>query len=521
MNRQKIKPVKSTIPLKLYKNTEAFPSQSKCPLNLNPPNQQTTSKFHPPPSKSKLPFAANPKSISKPNITPFMAPKSKPLSRSQLKNTDHRSQYTCQNASPRLQKVARKVQISNSGNPLLLKLVSPNASFISPIGKSDLLATVVVAGEDVVVDKVRTPPVEASVSPDIQCGSHSKILASKSGATPVCYGAGHLLSGVTDRRKCRRRGSLKGGFQNPLDYTTIDVDDDSSVPLLAGASVRWHLSPQDQRNGDDQASGDLGNKVLLSDLVCHHVNCSGVDNVASDDVLDCRQSLEFNRVLEFPNKVMEEQFSATSHNSFKLSTGSLSSGNMIQTPNSDSSSDWFLGRSEAEIDKTDFVESDINLLTSMWGAPDFGDMALPSDSGDLIKVQKNEDCVSSWVSDATVGNLGLSQMRISWRDGLESMAFEREELDCCWCLSDEEEINAKCGAIVENHLETEDDDLSPEILDYEPIISDKQKGKASPHLTNTCAESIFTNGSSLFASEDSDWTGRLSNNSYLKFSTRN
>ncbi|GAB4825678.1 hypothetical protein Ancab_008551 [Ancistrocladus abbreviatus] len=48
-----------------------------------------------------------------------------------------------------------------------------------------------------------TPPVEASVSPEMQCGSSTMV-----SKTPACYGAGHVVFGVTDKRECQPRGVL-------------------------------------------------------------------------------------------------------------------------------------------------------------------------------------------------------------------------------------------------------------------------------------------------------------------------
>ncbi|XP_042063289.1 uncharacterized protein LOC121807151 isoform X1 [Salvia splendens] len=50
---------------------------------------------------------------------------------------------------------------------------------------------------------------EASLSPEIQCQSQSRMVVLKSVGTPVLYGAGHLVSGISDRRKSKLKGSLK------------------------------------------------------------------------------------------------------------------------------------------------------------------------------------------------------------------------------------------------------------------------------------------------------------------------
>ncbi|KAI3459880.1 hypothetical protein Pfo_016543 [Paulownia fortunei] len=466
---------------------------------------------------------------------------------------------------------------------------------------------------------VKTPPVEASLSPEIQCQSHSKILVLKSAATPVCYGAGHLVSGVTDKRKCRRRGSLKGGcdkanlFDDEMSDGNVTNDlPDISIPLLAEASVRWLLSPCDEGHEDqrsdsinkidqckivcDNASGTLdllsSPSILCgnaSDLLCADSSYSGsgsVGNAANNMrsrnvILSPRKATEFQQDLEPSNNNMDEFLFATSPNAAyscngissregkhfsnhligdnsTLSIGSLNSGNMIQTPNSDSSSEVCVGRSRLEEHHSNFVRSELDSITetlnrvnlsprnemSMWDTPGLGfhfaDMASPPSSDDLNILQKNVDSVSSWVSNTTLDNFALSQMRISWRDGLASRIVETDEFDCCCFLSDEEiDADGSAGGQLMLYPPTEagedketylgsnsaqrsypgvesvenndndlriDNDLSPMLLDYEPCVSTREKEKSSPHRPNTCAESICTDGGGLVASNDSDWT---------------
>ncbi|KAL3635091.1 hypothetical protein CASFOL_022145 [Castilleja foliolosa] len=255
---------------------------------------------------------------------------------------------------------------------------------------------------------VKTPPVEASVSPEIQFGSHSIL---KSAATPVCYGAGHLLSGVTDKRKCRRRGSLKGGFER-FNISDDEMKDENVIPLPAEASVRWVLSPCDEEREDSESK--LGHDVI--------------------------------------------------QNNSPLSLGSLSSGNIIQTPSSGSS----------------FVEFELDSITK----------SISLQCEDVSEVQENANSVCSWVSDCTLENLTLSQSRISWRDGLGSRIDENDdEFDCCRCLSDEE-VDADMSCEKESALN---------------CISARRNEESSTHRINASAESICTNGGDLVASGDSDW----------------
>ncbi|KAM0940069.1 hypothetical protein DsansV1_C19g0160031 [Dioscorea sansibarensis] len=77
-----------------------------------------------------------------------------------------------------------------------------------------------------------TPPVLVSISPEI-------IGASVVTPAPVCFAAGHVITGVTDRRKCRPRGILTIGEDGVSDGSRIS----SAVPPLAEASMHWLSSP--------------------------------------------------------------------------------------------------------------------------------------------------------------------------------------------------------------------------------------------------------------------------------------
>ncbi|GER38652.1 hypothetical protein STAS_15179 [Striga asiatica] len=303
---------------------------------------------------------------------------------------------------------------------------------------------------------VKTPPVEASLSPEIQTQSRSKIPVSKMEVkTPICYGAGHLVSGVTDRRKCRRRGSLKGFEKANLFQENGDLINgscDFSIPLPAEASVRWVLSPCDEENRDfNRASGEKSS----DDLVCADIG----------------------------------DYSA-------LSISSLSGGNIIRTPNSDS---------DSYLDKHDgLVRSERGAETKSLN----GESAVNSVS-------------SSWVSSTALDTLALSRMKISWRDGLTDKILENDEFDSCCLLSDEEGdgfCSEKKRVLCQGNEGKESDDnkdngfrmengLCPVFLDYEPQICGRGKGKSSSNGVNVCvAESFLTDGGGLAASSDSEWS---------------
>ncbi|KAK8467643.1 hypothetical protein PHAVU_007G128900 [Phaseolus vulgaris] len=103
----------------------------------------------------------------------------------------------------------------------------------------------------------RTPPIHNSVSPEIQCGSS---LVPKT-VTPACYGAGYVVSGVVDKRKCRPRGILTvekkySGSGKIADSSfdddekkvmdTIDHSSPSVLPLPSEAVVHWLSSPSNK-----------------------------------------------------------------------------------------------------------------------------------------------------------------------------------------------------------------------------------------------------------------------------------
>lgn len=433
----------------------------------------------------------------------------------------------------------------------------------------------------------KTPPVEASVSPEIQCGGSSNpVLASA--ATPVCYGVGHLISGVTDKRKCRPRGVLTIG--GPTDSSdcgkNIFRKDDSNenadvlftksrtslIPLPAEASMIWLLSPSGKEdevqkcnnaNSDSPFMGATSLLVSSSPSSCcqlssDFVSDSGEKNGSGNQ--DATTSTGKTRiVLLSPSRITnslgssitpEPKLSCKTNNGQKggersyvllgertpSSVDPLSSSNVIQTPTSDSSPDRNVGISSINADDCQANEANPEVSSmaeifhrisaspgsqlQMWDpsglSSQFTALTLLSCSTDHIQLRQNLDAQASWFSDTTVGNLSLSQMRISWREGLVSRSLDADELDCCRCLSDEEnygdrsdELQHKspkaCGLEERDSL-TNGNLRSPEFLDHEPEIL--RKGKEALPLvgTNICAESISTDAGGLVSSEDSDWT---------------
>ncbi|XP_039023435.1 uncharacterized protein LOC120156089 isoform X2 [Hibiscus syriacus] len=98
-------------------------------------------------------------------------------------------------------------------------------------------------------DETKTPPLQASFSPEIQS-------TATMATTPACYSAGHLIAGVTDKRKCKARGLLAVNQSGPNvnDISSDGFEEDyqpglenkfsvSMLPSPAEASMHWLLSP--------------------------------------------------------------------------------------------------------------------------------------------------------------------------------------------------------------------------------------------------------------------------------------
>ncbi|KAI6699016.1 hypothetical protein NL676_019135 [Syzygium grande] len=343
--------------------------------------------------------------------------------------------------------------------------------------------------------KVKTPPIQASVSPEIQGGS-----------------------GVADRRKCRPRGilsvrenesefSVSVSHGNDDDSGVADKPSISPVPLLCEASVHWLLSPCNEEDEEQKDysenescpferfeeegsalcsltspssgpvfSSDAGNK---SNMTCTTTGTDGSGRGRDPEVASSRGLLEFDGFLQ-PSQCNGDVYSPTevtpiwkdfsSKEEMKLSydvdrlddpltADSLGSGNVIRTPNSDSSSDGYfrLLWVDAQHGGKDQIDSEIDLLAQSFSnatlSPDYSRstwdstnlnfqldcLAMASNSIDLAQVQNVLDSKVYWASNSSIDNLSQSNLRISWRDGLVNRIFEMDENDFCKCLSDDED----------------------------------------------------------------------------------
>ncbi|CAH1419936.1 unnamed protein product [Lactuca virosa] len=273
----------------------------------------------------------------------------------------------------------------------------------------------------------KTPPVEPSVSPEIQSSLYRSVHVS--GAAPsTCYAAGHVISGVTDRRKCKARGILSAGRSKPPEHDIFEKTSPSlMIPFPTEASISWHLSPiyvdnndnddDDDDDDDDDGKGDYSKG--LSSVSLH-------DTPQEERIL----SLDFNGECS------------------PFSAEFLSSGNVMQTPNSDSSFEGVQLKYKFESELDQVKEKDVL---------------------EHERLTPKE-----------------SQMRISWRD---EVTFDKDDLDCCRLLSDEE--------IDENGLLK-----SPKFFEHHG----KEKESLFPTRINPCEESVCTDDGGLTISVDSDWS---------------
>ncbi|KAJ6734067.1 GPI-ANCHORED ADHESIN-LIKE PROTEIN [Salix purpurea] len=374
---------------------------------------------------------------------------------------------------------------------------------------------------------------------------------------------GHVVSGVTDKRKCRPRGILAGGEAKALGSFDSDdgieqVNDEglvensavSMLPLPIDASMHWLLSPPDENDKvqkensrkrsccfkrlqepaihNSPATPSSGYDVFSPDL------CNTIANRSISIVSTGRRGASL-----LSPKETENQHCSDAENS-PFSMGSLGSGNIIQTPQSDSSCDRRAGVSWLQVDgsrkKCNF-DSDLNSVAeqfqmtslspmshaSVWDPTNssfrFDSLTMSSCSVDLSKFHKILADQNSLFSNSTIENVSQSQMRISWREGLASRIFEMDEFDCCRYLSDEEGDDNVCNIdCLKSHyspqlnVDAATDHISINGIGPTEFVKKEQGtgGKTKDGLPSqppcSCAESISTDGDGLVRSDDSDWT---------------
>lgn len=447
----------------------------------------------------------------------------------------------------------------------------------------------------------RTPPIQNSVSPEIQCGS-----SLVSATTPACYAAGYVVSGVTDKRKCKPRGILiieeNNSSFNKVAADSFDDEDEKEImgiedkvnasllPFPSEASMHWLSSPHNKKDKDiaeksedgpsprvlgleasttldsissplsrHRTSLDMSDSIDLSSAACcmsrkitTAISPSGLPEFQG--FLDSISSPSYLPMFFSPNstpgyeagssgKGKNCQYNLTDNNS-PLSQYSLSSANVIQTPQSDSSSDVHVGWSWMQADNPKEGNSNLDLSSISEAIPSasffsvpfedssnssfrFDCSTLPPDSIDLSKLPKFLDDQDPWLSSSTVENASQSQVRISWREGLMSQLYELDEFDCCKCLSDEEDLADYCGSnkspiyhgpqLQVNHEVDCDKKLNSDVKIAE--TDNSELGSEGPGIeifpapvSCSGAESISTDGGGLIASRDDlDWTSCYKN----------
>lgn len=370
-----------------------------------------------------------------------------------------------------------------------------------------------------------TPPAEATVSPEIQCGSMTVM----SVATPICFGAGHVLSGVSDKRKCRPRGVLVvGGDCNGIDGLNSSNEDLDGIrgvdletsfglvpPLPAEASVHWLLSPCEEDDIEQNGISELITSVRL------HSSLSG----SSDSLSHSPTCITPNDgvVSWFDEKIYSNMAGQNSHDS----KDTLGSENVIQTPESYSSLErhmslpWLYADDDKHGVKPNLdcavddkhrlrVSSEDQILVSeqIDSSFEFDCHLKPTSSTEFSQLQYNWDN-SSWISDEIVENEQQSQFRISWKDGLSCHHIEMENSDFTRILPDEEDKNDQCSFNPAS--------IKPKLLKINTSSFIKKTDVKSTGCMNRvenssiqkdiqCAESINLNGgSSLAGSGDSGW----------------
>ncbi|XP_071735516.1 uncharacterized protein [Rutidosis leptorrhynchoides] len=339
----------------------------------------------------------------------------------------------------------------------------------------------------------KTPPAEPSVSPEIQSNLSRSVLVS--GATPsTCYGAGHIISGVVDKRKCKSRGILSAGHKIPLEQ---DISDDNIhlIPCPVEASISWRMSPS--YADDDEDSVVIGKGNHLKELNQSWKIVESPSSLCTPPFPSDTPNRK--HVISREERPLSFEFNGECS---PFSADTIGSENVMQTPNSDTSLER-RASFESEFDQvTNVLQQESlspNKNSSPWDPPrlslDLADVSVSSPSNITIPNQLREksDIYASWISNSTSENVSESNMRISWRDGLVSGSFDKDDFDCCRLLSDEE-------------MDTDRLLKSPRLTGHEIKTGENGKTTSFPNAPNPCTESVCTDDGGPIASRDSDWT---------------
>ncbi|OMO81614.1 hypothetical protein COLO4_23477 [Corchorus olitorius] len=488
---------------------------------------------------------------------------------------------------------------------------TPMAASKSPICSAlDCIVSVIDNHKDRVIadDKstasssnTKTPPIQASFSPEIQSSTTMT-------TSSACYAAGHLISGVTDKRKCRARGILAVALPADNDMSTSNSDNVdpkqgyatglvskssvSRLPSPAKASVHWlDLSPCREADEDDKEFSVPLNSLLQANKVpsppSSHLsdvgsfldlcNLSNDASVVTNSCTTRKSRIQRNTQNRFVSTDQCNQFqvrldSLCDHALVSLSpnatpcspplplkeeakhsytidggnspfsTDTLGSENVMQTPNSESSLERLVElscSSAKDCNRHQFHSEILSLAAdlqgaslspkshvSVWDATDssfqFDRLSTPSSSVDLSPFQKISYDQFLWTSDSTFENVSQSQMSVSWRDGLVSQIFEKDEFDRCRCLSDEEEdfnVNSsdpsKSSQSLEINVDVGNVPNVANACECSEFLDGKSNDKRHSPVQCSYTESICTDGpGGLTHSADSDWNLFYKNNQF-------
>lgn len=273
----------------------------------------------------------------------------------------------------------------------------------------------------------KTPPVQASVSPEMHCGTYMSLL-SASAQSQACYAAGHLLSGVSDKRKCKPKGILtvcENGFEvgkgkilndsDEFDEGSFGVSgscDDDDISMMP-ASVQWLLSPCDEEKEDEKEKYEEDGFSELQDIVeCvgHETpsplsdlcNISGGRSLSpmrrTSSSLSPNELSRFRRFMQLssPKCELDPSEHLGGDKQSPLSIDTLGSENVIQTPESNSSLDSYFRLSSSQAEVGSALESLATTLQSVRLSPqepscssfNFDSLATSSHSIDLSQFQR-------------------------------------------------------------------------------------------------------------------------------------
>lgn len=228
------------------------------------------------------------------------------------------------------------------------------------------------------------------------------------------------------------------------------------------------------------------------------------------------------------------------------SEDSIGSGYVIQTPQSDSSSQSFglshLSRDEisrlwfeSELDSVAEVlrrvslspECDIPMVGSRRMSFEFNPLIRPDHSIDLANFRKAMDShTSPGTPEPLLLHFPESEVRISWREGLTSRIFDMDDLDdCCRCFSDEEDDAIGCNDPCESCSLPEAVNTDPNVnvdnacettslVHYEDNITREDAERFPSEGTSPCPEKSNVGGNSDHVAKDSNWKVCFENHLY-------